>query len=192
MSPTPAPRWLRAAREAGASVEVVPGPAAVTAAVALSGVEAPGFVFGGFLPSRPASARAKALDRLLDAAVSAELPLVLYEAPHRMASLLAALDERVPAATVAAARELTKRHEEVLVGTAAEVASRLDSPRGEFTVVVSGLPPAAREGNAPDAEALLEAGRREGLSDRTLLALLRAIGLSRRDAYRLIEAHRSG
>ena len=68
----------------------------------------------------------------------------------------------------------------------------LGSPRGEFTVVVSGLPPAASEGNSSDAEALVEAGRREGLSDRTLVALLRAIGLSRRDAYRLVEAHRPG
>ncbi len=103
-------------------------------------------MFGGFLPSRPASARARALERLLAAAATAELPLVLYEAPHRMATLLAALSERVPDATVAAARELTKRHEEVVVGAPAEVASQLASPRGEFTVVVSGLPPAEPSG----------------------------------------------
>jgi 16S rRNA (cytidine1402-2'-O)-methyltransferase len=186
----PGAALVGAAREAGADVVVVPGPAAVTAAVALSGVEAPGFVFGGFLPSRPASARGRALDRLLEAAASAELPLVLYEAPHRMAPLLAALAERVPAAVVAAARELTKRHEEVLVGAPAEVASRLSSPRGEFTVVVSALPPTASSGDAFDAAALVHAGSREGLSDRTLVALLRAIGLSRRDAYGLVEAHR--
>jgi 16S rRNA (cytidine1402-2'-O)-methyltransferase len=186
----PGAALVAAAREAGAAVEVVPGPAAVTAAVALSGIEAPGFVFGGFLPARPASARATALDRLLAAAASAELPLVLYEAPHRITTLLTALSERVPTATVAAARELTKRHEEVMVGAPAEVASQLASPRGEFTVVISGLPAAEAPGGAVDADALVEAGRREGLSDRSLVALLRAIGLKRRDAYRRIEAHR--
>jgi 16S rRNA (cytidine1402-2'-O)-methyltransferase len=187
----PGAALVAAAREAGASAEVVPGPTAVTAAMALSGVEATGFVFGGFLPARPASARAGALDRLLAAATTAELPLVLYEAPHRMATLLAALGEREPAATVAAARELTKRHEEVLVGAPAEVASRLESPRGEFTVVVSGLSRVPSSSHAVDADALIEAGRREGLSDRSLVAVLRATGLKRRDAYRRVEADRA-
>jgi 16S rRNA (cytidine1402-2'-O)-methyltransferase len=187
----PGAALVAAAREAGASAEVVPGPTAVTAAMALSGVEATGFVFGGFLPARPASARAGALDRLLAAATTAELPLVLYEAPHRMATLLAALGEREPAATVAAARELTKRHEEVLVGAPAEVASRLESPRGEFTVVVSGLSRVPSSSHAVDADALIEAGRREGLSDRSLVAVLRATGLKRRDAYRRVEAARA-
>ena len=53
----PGARLVAAARGAGAAVEVVPGPSAVTAAMAASGVEAIGFLFGGFLPSRPASAR---------------------------------------------------------------------------------------------------------------------------------------
>lgn len=187
----PGAALVAAARDAGASVEVVPGPTAVTAAVALSGVEAPGFVFGGFLPSRPASARAKALDRLLAAAASAQLPLVLYEAPHRMNALLTALGERVPASSVAAARELTKRHEEVLVGTPAEVASHLISPRGEFTVVISDLPRTQTSGTDLDVDTFLAAGRGEGLSDRSLVALLRATGLNRRDAYRRVEADRS-
>ena len=80
--------------------------------------------------------------------------------------------------SVAAARELTKRHEEVLVGTPAEVASRLGSPRGEFTVVVSGLPARGIGGRRSRCRRRWsEAGRREGLSDRSLVALLRAIGL---------------
>ena len=187
----PGAELVAAAREAGAAVEVVPGPAAVTAAMALSGVTAPGFLFGGFLPSRPASARAGALDRLLAGSASVGLPLVLYEAPHRVAALLEALSERAPECRVAVARELTKRHEEVLVGTPADVAARLAAPRGEFTLVVSGLLAAEASSASVDAGALVEAGRREGLSDRTLVTLLRAIGLSRRDAYRRVEAHRS-
>lgn len=186
----PGAELVAAAREAGAAVEIVPGPAAVTSALALSGVAAAGFLFGGFLPARPVSARAKVLDGLLAAAAEVGLPLVLYEAPHRMTSLLAALSERVPDSQVAVARELTKRHEEVLVGTPAEVAERLGAPRGEFTVVVSALPPPEGSGSGVDHDALIEAGRHEGLSDRTLVALLRATGLNRRESYRRVEAHR--
>lgn len=187
----PGAALVSASRTAGASVEVVPGPTAVTAAMALSGVAATGFVFGGFLPSRPPSARARSLDRLLAAASSTQLPLVVYEAPHRMAALLAALAERAPAATVAVARELTKRHEEVLVGTPAQVASGLAKPRGEFTVVISGLPTTGHADISADADALVTAGLREGLTDRSLVALLRVIGVKRRDAYRCVQAHRS-
>ncbi|HEX5578603.1 MAG TPA: 16S rRNA (cytidine(1402)-2'-O)-methyltransferase [Candidatus Limnocylindria bacterium] len=187
----PGAELVAAARDAGAAVEVVPGPAAVTSAVALSGVAAAGFLFGGFLPARPASARRKALDRLLAAAAVVGLPLVLYEAPHRMTSLLAALSERVPDSQVAAARELTKRHEEVVAGTPAEVAALLPAPRGEFTVVISALPPLDDSDAGADPDALIAAARHEGLSDRTLVALLRAIGLNRREAYRRVEAYRS-
>ena len=178
----PGGRLVAAARSAGAAVEVVPGPTAVTTAMALAGVDAAGFIFGGFLPSRPASVRAGALARLLNAAGSLGLPLILYEAPHRVRALLAALSEAVPDARVAIGRELTKRHEEVLVGAAAEVNGQLGEPRGEFTLVISGLaaPAADQDGSA---DALLEAGRRAGLADRTLVELLRAVGVSRRDAY---------
>lgn len=187
----PGAALVAAARQAGAVVEVLPGPAAVTSAVALSGVAAAGFVFGGFLPSRPVSARAKALDRLLAAAAGVGLPLVLYEAPHRVSALLATLSERAPDSQVVLARELTKRHEEVLVGTPAEVAQLLPAPRGEFTVVISALPAPEESGAGVDSAALIAAGRKEGLSDRTMVALLRAIGLNRREAYRRVEAHRS-
>jgi 16S rRNA (cytidine1402-2'-O)-methyltransferase len=180
----PGATLVAAAREAGAAVQVVPGPAAVTAAMALAGVDAPGFVFGGFLPARPASARTAALQRHLEAAGALSLPLILYESPHRVTSLLSALSTMAPAARVAVGRELTKRHEQVVVGTPAEVQSLLAVPRGEFTLVVSNLPaPAAAR---PELGALLAAGRQAGLPDRTLIELLRALGTSRRDAYRLV------
>jgi 16S rRNA (cytidine1402-2'-O)-methyltransferase len=187
----PGAALVAAARAAGAEVAVLPGATAVTAAMALAGVEATGFVFGGFLPARPASARSAALERLLAASGAAGLPLVLYEAPHRMQALLSALSVGAPGATVAAGRELTKRHEEMLIGTPAEVASRLVSPRGEFTVVVSGLPAVEPATATADLDGLVQAGRREGLSDRSLVELLRAAGIARREAYRLVEAHRS-
>jgi 16S rRNA (cytidine1402-2'-O)-methyltransferase len=186
----PGGRLVAAARSAGAAVEVVPGPTAVTAAMAVAGVDAAGFVFGGFLPSRPASSRAGMLERLLNAAGSLGLPLILYESPHRVRGLLAALSTAVPESRVAIGRELTKRHEEVLVGTAAEVNAQLAEPRGEFTLVISGLavPAPDREGSV---DAVLEAGRRAGLADRTLVELLRAVGVSRREAYGRVAGKRS-
>jgi 16S rRNA (cytidine1402-2'-O)-methyltransferase len=179
----PGASLVAAARDAGARVEVVPGPAAVTAAMALAGAEAPGFVFGGFLPARPSSARIAALERMVEAAGGLGMPLILYEAPHRVAGLLSALASLVPESRVAVGRELTKRHEQVLVGTPAQVAADLGDPRGEFTLVIDGLKAtAAREG--PDVTALLHVGRQADLPDRTLVELLRALGLSRREAYR--------
>jgi 16S rRNA (cytidine1402-2'-O)-methyltransferase len=181
----PGARLVAAARDANATVEAVPGPTAVTTAVALSGVEAPGFVFGGFLPSRPASARAAALDRLLRAAGSVGLPLVLYEAPPRVRSLLAALEAIRPDVQVAICRELTKLHEEVLTGTPNEVSSRLVELRGEFVVVVSSIVPTSTEGGELSAGRVAAAGRAGGLSERGVVELLRASGVGRREAYRV-------
>jgi 16S rRNA (cytidine1402-2'-O)-methyltransferase len=182
----PGARLVAAAREAGARVEVVPGPSAVTAAMALAGVEAPGYVFGGFLPARPAGARRAALAEVLGAAGRVRLPLVLFESPHRIGSLLAEIGAAAPEARVAACRELTKMHEEVLVGTAAEVTAALGEKRGEFTIVVSGLS-AVPEPSAFDAGRVVEAARAAGISPRTTVELLRAAGVRRRDAYRAVE-----
>jgi 16S rRNA (cytidine1402-2'-O)-methyltransferase len=181
----PGARLVAAARAANVTVEAVPGPTAVTTAVALSGVEAPGFVFGGFLPSRPASARAAALERLLVAAGSLGLPLVLYEAPPRVRSLLAALEGIQPDLGVAVCRELTKVHEEVLIGTPAGVSSRLVELRGEFVVVVSSIEPPTSESGELPAGKVAAAGRAGGLSERGVVELLRASGVGRREAYRL-------
>ena len=182
----PGPRLVAAARAAGAAVEVLPGPSAVTAAIAAAGVEAIGFLFGGFLPARPASARGEALERLLDAASATGLPLVLFEAPHRIAPLLASLDRAVPAARVAICRELTKLHEEVILGTPAEVAAALREPRGELTLVISGLAISPAEALPFDVAALVAAAAGVGLPPRTIIELLRATGVPRREAYRAV------
>jgi 16S rRNA (cytidine1402-2'-O)-methyltransferase len=184
----PGARLVEAARAAGASVEVLPGPSAVTAAMAAAGVEATGFLFGGFLPARPAAARGAALARLLAAAGAVGLPLVLFEAPHRIGALLAALAQLVPEARVAACRELTKLHEEVQVGSPAEVLAALHEQRGELTLVISGIPPADGDTAALDASALVAAASRAGLPPRTIVELLRAAGMPRREAYRAAQA----
>ncbi len=182
----PGARLVDAAREAGASVEVLPGPSAVTAAIAAAGVEATGFLFGGFLPARPVAARASVLERLLEAAGSTGLPLVLFEAPHRIGGLLDALDRLLPDGRVAACRELTKVHEEVLAGTPAEVRAALREPRGELTLVVSRILPKSDPAMF-DGAAVAAAATRAGLPPRTIVELLRAGGMPRRDAYRLVQ-----
>jgi 16S rRNA (cytidine1402-2'-O)-methyltransferase len=183
----PGARLVEAARAAGASVEILPGPSAVTAAFAAAGVESIGFVFGGFLPARPAGARAAALARLIAATGSTGMPLILFEAPHRVLSLLSALDRLVPGATVAVCRELTKLHEEVLVGSPSEVRTALSAPRGELTLVISDLPSTA-EVSAADPAAIMAIARAAGLGQRTSADLLRAAGLPRRAAYRAAQS----
>jgi 16S rRNA (cytidine1402-2'-O)-methyltransferase len=186
----PGARLVEAARTAGASVEVVPGPSAVTAAVSAAGVESIGFLFGGFLPPRPAAARGTALRRLLDASGSIGMPLVLFEAPPRIDALLAALEREVPEARLAVCRELTKLHEEVLVGTPSEVRAARSEARGELTLVISRVPrPEMRAGL--DASALVDAAARAGLSARTIVELLRAAGVPRREAYRAAQSSAS-
>jgi 16S rRNA (cytidine1402-2'-O)-methyltransferase len=181
----PGASLVSAARSAGASVEVVPGPSAATAAIALSGMEAGGFLFGGFLPARPSAARASRLDELLAAAGNLGLPVVLFEAPHRVPDLLERLTSVAPSAQLAISRELSKLHEETLVGAPAEVQDRLGAPRGEFTVVIGRL--AGRTESAVDGQALVEAAHRQAISDRGIVELLRAVGITRRDAYRLVQ-----
>ena len=184
----PGARLVAAARAAGAAVEIIPGPSAVTAAVAAAGVEATGFLFGGFVPARPAGARGAVLERLLGTAGAAGLPLVLFEAPHRIVSLLASLEQAVPAARVALCRELTKLHEEVLVGSPAEVSASLREPRGELTLVISGLPSTATSTAPFDGGALVVAATAAGLAPRTIVELLRAAGVRRREAYRAVQS----
>ncbi len=179
----PGAALVAAAREAGHVVEIVPGPSAVTAAIALSGLDAPGFLFGGFLPTRPLSARRAALERLLAAAGVSQLPLVLYEAPHRIRPLLRELERAAAESEVAVCRELTKLHEEVLAGTPGSVAERLVEVRGEFTVVISPGPQRRREAEPFDVAALADAAAEQGLAPRSIVELLRAAGVNRRRAY---------
>ena len=184
----PGAALVAAARAAGHAVEVVPGPSAVTAAVALSGVDATGFLFGGFLPPRPAGARRAGLERLLAAAGAGELLLVLYEAPHRIRQLLGELDRTAGDAEVAVCRELTKLHEEVLVGTPASVAERLAEERGEFTVVIRPRGSPRPDADALDVAALADAAAAQGLAPRSIVELLRAAGVTRRRAYEVASA----
>jgi 16S rRNA (cytidine1402-2'-O)-methyltransferase len=143
----PGARVVAAAAAAGVEVTVVPGPSAVTAALAASGLPADRFTFVGFLPRRAAERQA-----LLRTAPEAGT-LVGLESPRRLPALLADLAAVEPGRRAVVCRELTKRHEEVARGTLAELAERFRTPpRGEVTVVLA--PPDATA--APDDARLSE------------------------------------
>lgn len=125
---------VAAAIAAGHDVVPVPGPAAAIAALVASGLPTREFTFVGFVPKKSG-----ARQTLLRALLAAGRTAVLYESPYRLADLLADLAALEPRARVAVARELTKVHEEIVRGEAAEVAARYASarPKGEITVVIA-------------------------------------------------------
>ncbi|GBD84349.1 ribosomal RNA small subunit methyltransferase I [bacterium BMS3Abin02] len=139
---------VRTARAVGANVTVVPGPSAVTAALAVSGLPSERFVFEGFLP-RKGGDRSRRIDQI----AGETRTTVFFASPRRVGSDLEDLagvagGERA----VFVGRELTKLHEELWWGTLGEAADRFrGSQRGEFTVVVGGAP--VRE---PDLDEALE------------------------------------
>ena len=147
--------WLVAeAHRAGIRVSPLPGPSAAAAAISVSGFAAPRFLFAGFLPATGA-ARRKALE-----ALDVPWPLVLYEAPHRIADTLADLAARFgPARELAICRELTKKFEEVArlpLGEAVGwLAARAGRGQGEFVLV---LEPGAEQpqDSKVDADAVLD------------------------------------
>jgi 16S rRNA (cytidine1402-2'-O)-methyltransferase len=114
---------------AGLEVEVLPGPSAALAALVASGMEAATWRFVGFLPRKRGP--------LADVFSSAEV-VVAFESPRRVAASLAVLAAVDPERSVAVCRELTKVHEEVVRGTASELAARYaeQAPRGEVVLVV--------------------------------------------------------
>jgi 16S rRNA (cytidine1402-2'-O)-methyltransferase len=136
---------VQACVAAGLAVEVLPGPSAALAALVASGMEAATWRFVGFLPRRRSA---------LAATFASPEVTVAFESPRRVAATLAALAEVDAARPVAVCRELTKLHEEVVRGTAAELAQRYAAapPRGEVVLVVGGAPAVEAElGPALDA-----------------------------------------
>jgi 16S rRNA (cytidine1402-2'-O)-methyltransferase len=131
----PGERVVKAAIAAGFRVEPVPGPSALVAALTASGLPTDEFHFIGFLPHKPGRRR-KQLERLK----GYEGTLVLYESPYRVERLLGELNELFAGRQVVLARELTKRFEEYLRGTPAQLLEVLKSRslKGEFVVLVAG------------------------------------------------------
>jgi 16S rRNA (cytidine1402-2'-O)-methyltransferase len=116
-----------------AKIEAIPGASALTAALSIAGLDTTEFTFLGFLPHK--KGRQTALKKI----AASEIPVVLYESPHRVVKLLKEL-EALQVSRVTIARELTKIHEEVVSGTPNEVLTHFtlhpDAVRGEFVVII--------------------------------------------------------
>ena len=134
----PGYRLVAAAAQAGIRVSVLPGPSAVTAALAVSGLPSDRFCFEGF-PPRRAGERARRFAEL----AAEPRTLVFFESRRRLAATLAGLAEAFgPGRPAVVCRELTKTHEEVRRGTLGELAAWAQTgPLGEITIVVAGAPP---------------------------------------------------
>jgi 16S rRNA (cytidine1402-2'-O)-methyltransferase len=151
---------------AGLEVEVLPGPSAAVAALVASALPADVWRFVGFLPRKRAA--------LVEVFGAAET-VVAFESPRRVSASLTVLAELDPSRPVAVCRELTKLHEEVVRGTASELAARYaeQPPRGEVVLVVGGAPPhTGVDPAAVDAvRRLVEAGARARVAARVVADL---------------------
>ena len=175
----PGARLIAAAREVGVAVTVLPGPSAVETALVTSGLVSERYTFLGYLPRGERTLRelGEELERWPWAVVA-------FESPQRLPRSLAVLARVIPERPAAVCRELTKRFEEVAVGTVAELAARfVETPKGEVTLVLGAAPVAgADEGAATDAVAALVAA---GLPRRQAAEVVSGLtGVARNRLYR--------
>jgi len=187
----PGYRLVVAAVSAGVRVTVVPGPSAVLAALAVSGLPVDRFCFEGFLP-RKAGERARRLAELADEPRT----MVFFEAPHRLATTLGAMVAGLGAERPAAVcRELTKTYEEVRRAPLHELATwAAEGVRGEVTVVVSGAtsvdPDPPTTGDLIDA---VRAHEEAGVTRKdAVAAVARELGVAKRVVFDAVVAAKSG
>ena len=182
----PGYRLVAAAVASGVAVTTLPGPSAVTAALAVSGLPVHRFCFEGFLPRKAGDRR-----RLLDSLAAEQRTMVFFEAPHRLAATLADLaDAFGPDRPAAVCRELTKTYEQVRRGTIGELAVwAQDEVRGEITLVVMG---GVRDAEQIPAADLARAVALREVSGETRKAAIAAVatslGVPRRVVYDAVVA----
>jgi 16S rRNA (cytidine1402-2'-O)-methyltransferase len=181
----PGVELVAAARARDFAVVTVPGPTAVAAALAVSGLSADRYLFLGFLPRKGGERR-----RLLERIAKSEWTVVVFESPNRTAELLDDLTAACGGERRAAvARELTKLFEETRDGTLATLAVyyREAPPRGEVTVIVAGTGAPEREPAHPDPESRARELLAQGMSRRDVAERLAdETGITRNTAYRLV------
>lgn len=181
----PGAEVVRAAREAGMRVVPVPGASAVACALSVAGLDAAAFTFAGFLPPRASARR-----RVLESLASTTLPVVFFEAPHRIRETLAAMAGTLGASRrVLVLREITKRFEEIHECALGDALAWLDADanreRGEFVLVAHPAPAASRErAAAPDAAQVLRLLLDELPASRAARLAARITGAPRDELYR--------
>jgi 16S rRNA (cytidine1402-2'-O)-methyltransferase len=175
----PGQAMVKVAVEQGFTVVSVPGPSAVVAALAASGLPSDQFLFIGFLPRKAGALRA-----LIEKLSSMPHSLVFYESPRRLGKTLGLMAEILGPRQAVVVRELTKVHETFDRGTLLELAERYsDGTRGEVTLLVGGAGRHSAEAtssfsNLPAVIRALHAGKRMSAAE-----IARLLGLRRRDVY---------
>jgi len=176
----PGYKLVRDARAAGIPVTTIPGPSAVVAALTLAGLPTDRFAFFGFLP-------AKAKGAAIAAAAAFEGSLVFYESGPRLAATLAALAGGLGDREAAVVREISKRFEETVAGSLAELAERYAQapPKGEIVIVVG--PPVPAPAASEDVEFALREALPRLSPSRAAAEVAAKLGLPRRDVYALAQ-----
>ena len=175
----PGYKLVRDARAAGVEIHTAAGPCAAIAALTLAGLPTDRFLFLGFLPPK-SGARTAAIAEV----AGVKATLILYESGPRLAAALAALHEGLGNREVAVVREISKKFEETITGTLADLAARYADapPKGEIVIVVA--PPGEAE---PAGEVEIDAALREAMTrlsaSRAAAEVAQALGLPRRDVY---------
>jgi 16S rRNA (cytidine1402-2'-O)-methyltransferase len=185
----PGYRLVVAALTADIPVTCLPGPSAVTTALALSGLPVDRFCFEGFLPRR-SGARAARLSEL----AAEPRTMVFFEAPHRLAECLGALSAAFGESRQAAVcRELTKTYEEVRRGPLSELVSWVaDGVRGEITIVVGGAQLVAASFDAASLADLVSDALDAGMARKEAIATVASrTGVSRRDVFDALVARKN-
>jgi 16S rRNA (cytidine1402-2'-O)-methyltransferase len=181
----PGYRLVAAAAAEDLPVTCVPGPSAVTTALAVSGLPSDRFCFEGFLPRKAGDRRAR-----LGELQAEQRTVVLFEAPHRLAAALADMVEVLgPDRRAVVCRELTKTHEQVRRGTLGELAAWAEGGvLGEVTVVLAGAEPAA-ELVTDDLAGAVGLRERAGLTRKeAVAAVAQETGRPRREVYDAVVA----
>ena len=191
----PGEELVRQAIDAGIRVESLPGPAAFVTALTLSALNTRRFVFEAFLPTEKSNKKERRT--ILDSLSKEERTIILYEAPHHLKKTLEDLRETFQEnRALSLARELTKKHEEVLYFSLDEAIQkyREEDPRGEYVLILSG---ASREKKKEEARAKWEELSveehfmhylKESYSEKDALKqLAKDRGMGKRDVYKIIK-----
>ncbi|MEE9433599.1 MAG: 16S rRNA (cytidine(1402)-2'-O)-methyltransferase [Sphingorhabdus sp.] len=174
----PGYKLVRAARDGGIAVFGIPGPSAAITALSISGLPTDRFLFAGFLPSK-----AKARDDAIAELANLKATLVFYESGPRLGKTLAALAAALGQREAAVARELTKKFEEVVTGSLAELAERYagERPKGEIVLIAG--PPEKVAASASEIDTALADALTKLPPAKAAGQIARHFGLERKEVY---------
>jgi 16S rRNA (cytidine1402-2'-O)-methyltransferase len=185
----PGQELVSTAASEGHQIIGIPGASAVTTAIAVSGIAMEGFVYLGFLPRKSSDRK-----RLLKLVISEPRALVIFETPHRLRSALIDALSVLGDRQISVSRELTKLYEETFRGTISEAFEYFTTPRGEFTLVISGGTTGDENSEKIDPRPILEELHGQRVTARDAVAQTSEVtGLGRRELYRIwVEITKAG